>query len=69
VALAANFRASQSTARRLEIRVGEARPGPWSVRVSALDGTQRRDTIVTRDALVVPIDLGPQTAVLVELVR
>lgn len=67
VALAANFRATHGSARRLVISVGRAPPGPWSVRISALDGTQRRRVLVVRGQLVVPVDLEPQSAMLVEM--
>jgi hypothetical protein len=67
VALAANFQASGAHAHRLEVRLEGAAAGRWVVRVLGVDGSQRSFTITSRGVLVAPVDVDPQSAVLIDL--
>lgn len=66
-AILSNYVAQGGHAHRAELRLLGAGTRIWSVTVRRLDGAIVRSTIASRGTLVVPVDLAPQSAVLVEV--
>jgi glycosyl hydrolase family 39 (putative alpha-L-iduronidase) len=69
VVLAANFHASAGGASHVVVALGGAGRGTWSVVVTDVDGTRRAARVASDGTLSVPVELGPQSAVLVEISR
>jgi hypothetical protein len=67
VALVSNFQASGEHAHALELRLEGAGSHEWSVSARSPDGTEDRSTISSQGTLVVPVDLGAQSVVLVDI--
>jgi xylan 1,4-beta-xylosidase len=66
--LIANFQASGEHAHTIEVTLDDVAASRWSVRILGVDGSRTRFNVASASgALVVPIALAPNTAVLVEL--
>jgi hypothetical protein len=68
-ALASNFDAKDGHRHVLELRLHGVGAGRWTIRVRGVDASDRRTAASSGTDLVVPVELEPQSAVLIELKR